>query len=277
MKVLVVGGGYIGRSFAQYAAKKFEVELVDSYGGWKTQPFEGYDSVLFAAGIAHRKESFDKKTLYFEINRDLAIQVAEKAKHSGVKQFVYLSSMSVFGQAKEEISEATQPPTEHNTYYGHSKYEAEIALKNLENENFKIAIIRPPMVYGHNCPGKFATLVRLAKYMPIIPDTKNSRSMIYIDNLCEFLCMKIFETASGEFNPQNGEYVNTAHLIKLVRRLMGRKTLIIPWPINCLGTAFKSLMYAPLHTEKYQKYNLEDSVKLSIHSLTAKRTHGDNK
>jgi UDP-glucose 4-epimerase len=232
MKILVVGTGYIGKNFATYAqnAPRYpfdSVDTTDSREEWKRKNFEGYDSVIFAAGVAHRKQTAKNAALYFEVNRDLAVAVAQKAKNANVPQFIYLSSMAVYGKKEGEISAHTKPNPRHNDNYGTSKYEAENALKNLENGSFKVAIIRPPMVYGKDCPGKFAQLKSIANFLRITPDNNNKRSMIYIDNLSEFLCAVTATGKHGIFCPQDPDYHNTAHLIKEIRRQNGKKTTII--------------------------------------------------
>ncbi|MCL2217950.1 MAG: NAD-dependent epimerase/dehydratase family protein [Defluviitaleaceae bacterium] len=257
-KILIVGaGGYIGESFADYAKARYsaevEIDIADSFDGWKQVSFEGYDSIVFAAGIAHRKQTKENAYLYFAVNRDLAVEVAKKAKSAGVGQFVYLSSMAVYGKKEGEISEDTKANPRHNDYYGLSKFQAERGLKKLESAEFAVAVLRPPMVYGKNCPGKFTQLVKLAKWLVIVPDSSNKRSILYIDNLSEFLCMVIQTRARGIFRPQDEKHVNTAALIRWIRRKMGRKTLIIPgmfWPLRILmafcpplRTAFGSLYY----------------------------------
>ncbi|MCL2577900.1 MAG: NAD-dependent epimerase/dehydratase family protein [Defluviitaleaceae bacterium] len=224
MKILVVGAGYIGKNFAEYASQRFTIDTTDSREGWKEKKFENYSAVIFAAGIAHRKQTKENAQSYFAVNRDLAVAVAEKAKHAKVPQFIYLSSMAVFGKKEGEISAHTKPNPRHNDNYGTSKFDAENALTNLQNTDFKVAIIRPPMVYGENCPGKYRQLVKIATYMPLIPCNKNKRSVIYIDNLSEFLCTVISNRASGIFHPQNDEHVSTSDLIVQIRRENGKNT-----------------------------------------------------
>lgn len=270
MKVLVVGGGYIGSNFAGYARRRgFAVDVVDSREGWKAASFQGYDAVLFAAGIAHRRQTKGNRQLYFQVNRDLALAVQAKAELANVGLFVYLSSMAVYGQRSGEITPHTKPAPKHNDYYGLSKFEAEAAMP-------AAAIIRPPMVYGPGCPGKFASLVRLAKILPVVPDSNNRRSMIYIDNLCEFLCMVIKDGKPGIFCPQNKEYVNTAQLVKLIRATMGKKTFLVSFPMGWLikivppiKAAFGSLYYSAQENAKYKPINLKDSV----HCMFAKRNN----
>jgi UDP-glucose 4-epimerase len=178
--------------------------------------------VLFAAGIAHRKQK--NPDLYFAVNRDLAVAVAEKAKKSGVPQYIYLSSMSVYGKKEGEISANTKPIPRHNDYYGTSKLQAEDALKNLADSEFAVALVRPPMVYGENCPGKYRQLVKIANFLPLVPCNKNKRSVIYIERLSEFLCAVVKNRSQGIFCPS--EYVSTSQLIALIRRQNGKKTVI---------------------------------------------------
>jgi UDP-glucose 4-epimerase len=256
MKILIVGaGGYIGENFAEYATKhkQFDVDIVNSFKGWTRKNFEGYDSVIFAAGIAHRRQNKKNAHQYYAVNRDLAVAVAEKAKASNVPQFIYLSSMAVYGKKEGEISANTEAKPRHNDNYGKSKFEAENALKNLDTGgDFKVAIIRPPMVYGENCPGKYSQLARISKFLRIVPNNNNKRSMIYINSLSEFLCMIITTRENGTFCPQDAEYVNTAKLIAKMRQENGKKTTIIgaAWLISLCSaifppvkTAFASLYY----------------------------------
>lgn len=255
MKVLVVGArGYISRKFAEYARERGEIDVtvVDSREEWKKTPFENFSSVIFTAGIAHRKQTKRNAHLYFDVNYSLAIDVAQKAKTAAVPHFIYLSSMAVFGKKQGEISAYTIPNPRHNDYYGSSKFLAENALINLQTADFSIAIVRPPMVYGSDCPGKFRQLARLAKFLPVCPCNKNKRSVIYIDKLSAFL----FETAknknAGFFHPQDDKYASTSDLVKEIRRKDGKKTVILgmAWFLRvCMAvfppmkTAFGSLYY----------------------------------
>ncbi|MCL1844436.1 MAG: NAD-dependent epimerase/dehydratase family protein, partial [Defluviitaleaceae bacterium] len=100
VKILIVGkGGFIGENFALFAKNKtngvVSADIVDSFDEWTSHNFEDYSAVLFAAGIAHRKQKKSDKQQYFAVNRDLALAVAEKAKKSRVPHFIYLSSLAV--------------------------------------------------------------------------------------------------------------------------------------------------------------------------------------
>lgn len=228
-RILVTGvGSYIGQSLIKYLnqwPKQYQVEGVTTHdGAWKETDFSQYDVVYHTAGIAHRKETKENTHLYYEVNRDLTIAVAGKAKMQGVKQFIFLSSISVYGLDTGVINEAT--PLNPRTHYGKSKLEAEQKLQQLADETFNITILRPPMVYGKNCKGNFQKLVRLVEILPIFPRCNNQRSMIYIDNLSEFVRVCIDKELSGVFFPQNKEYVCTDELVRMIARQKNKPMII---------------------------------------------------
>lgn len=216
-RILITGkNSYVGNSFATWLDKypeKYEVNKMSVRNdGWKQKDFSLYDVVVHVAGIAHRKETKQNKELYFYVNRDLTYEIAKKAKNEGVNQFIFISSMSVYGMDVGIITRETMPHPK--SYYGKSKLEAEKLIRSLHDEKFKITIVRPPIIYGKNCPGNYQRLRRLALKTPIFPKVNNARSMIYIDNLSEFLREIINNNLSGIFIPQNQEYVNISDLVK---------------------------------------------------------------
>lgn len=225
-KVLITGANsYIGRSFRNWLQKFPDQYLIHSISlrdeDWKTTNFSFYDVVFHVAGIAHIKETKKNKDLYFKVNRDLAYEVARRSKANGVKQFIYLSSMSVYGLDCGTINEST--PLRPKSSYGKSKLQAEELIAKLEEEKFKIAIVRPPMVYGEGCKGNYSRLSSLALKIPLFPDIQNQRSMIYIGNLCEFIRILINNESSGIFFPQNKEYVCTSEMVRLIANIHGKK------------------------------------------------------
>jgi len=270
--VLIFGeNSYIGASFAGFAAGTgaHSTAAVGSRGGaWAERSFSGFDSVLYCAGIAHRKAA-DK--LHFEINCDLAVSVAKKAKAEGVRQFVYLSSAAVFGRAAD-IGPSSAPKPE--SAYGASKLKAEKALAALCDGDFAVCILRPPMVYGPGCGGNFPRLTRLAVAAPVFPDIENRRSMIYIENLCHFISESVRGGRAGVFFPQNKEYVSTARLVKLIRQSRGKKTLttrlfntlILPLMrfIPPLEKLFGDMAYHGEPGEYVDYVGFEESVRRSV-------------
>ncbi|GAA0469187.1 NAD-dependent epimerase/dehydratase family protein [Alkalibacillus silvisoli] len=235
-KILVTGvNSYIGASFTKWLSKypdKYLVETISVRGEqWKEQSFKGYDVVFHTAAIVHVKENDTDQ--YYKVNRDLTIELANKAKEEGVKQFIFVSTMGVYGMETGHITNNTIPAPK--TPYAKSKYEAEKHLEELRNHDFHIAIVRPPIVYGRGCPGNYDKLATLASKAPFFPNVNNERSMIYIDNLSEFIRLLIVHEASGLYFPQNKDYVNTTQLAKKVAKAHGKKlkvTSILNWAVS---------------------------------------------
>ncbi len=230
-KILITGANsYIGMSFENYIKEKhsesFLVDTVDMIdGSWREKSFRGYDAVFHVAGIAHQKETKENAPLYYKVNCDLAIETAKKAKADGVGQFLFLSSMSVYGVDSGVIDKNTIPSPKSN--YGKSKYQAELEIKKLSCDTFKVCILRPPMVYGDGCKGNYQSLVKFAQKLPVFPNYKNMRSMIHIDNLSSAVYEYISREMSGIFTPQDSSYVCTSEMVREIGEKMGKKVRLI--------------------------------------------------
>lgn len=225
-KILITGANsYIGMSFEKYIKDNYPndyvvdtVDMID--GSWREKDFSGYDSVFHVAGIAHQKETKQNASLYYTVNRDLAIETAQKAKTNGVKQFIFLSSMSVYGMDIGVITKETVPNPKSN--YGKSKLQAEEGIKELVDGEFKVCILRPPMVYGEGCKGNYQTLVSVAKKFPVFANYKNQRSMIHVVHLSKFVKDMIDKESGGVHQPQDPEYVCTCKMIQNIAKDMGK-------------------------------------------------------
>ncbi len=266
-RVLITGkNSYIGTAFDNWLRKeqsKYKVEIIDTKeSSWKEKDFSGFDVVFHVAGIAHIKETKENQNLYFKVNRDLAYEIAKKAKTEGVKQFVFLSSMSVYGIEKGVIDKHT--PLNPNSAYGKSKMEAEELINQLADDSFAIAIIRPPMVYGNGCKGNYPKLANLALKTPIFPNVDNKRSMVYIDNLSEFIKQLIDNCSVGLFFPQNKEYVNTSEMVRLIAEAHGKNIRLTKLfnPLLCLlkvkmvNKVFGDLVYIKNLSDYKSNYNI---------------------
>ena len=270
-KILITGANsYIGTSFEKYLKENYPddyiVDTVDMKdGAWREKSFAGYDSVFHVAGIAHQKETAENAHMYYAVNRDLAIETAKKAKTDGVKHFVFLSSMSVYGIESGVITRETRlTPKSH---YGKSKAEAEQLIGELSDEFFAVAFVRPPMVYGYGCKGNFQTVVKIVKKLPVFPKVNNSRSMIFIETLCEYVRRYIDESAIGVKLPQNNEYMNTSDMASAIAQKLGKKIflssvlgffvkLLCPC-FSVANKAFGSLVYEREEAQFEQKTNSE--------------------
>ncbi len=239
-KILITGANsYVGVSFENYINQfdGYELYTLDMQNPeWENYNFEGYDVVFHVAGIAHIKETDANRDLYYSVNRDLAIKTAIKAKNSGVRQFILMSTMSVYGKVVGSISKNSDCfPV---NAYGKSKLMADEYISKLEDTNFKVAILRPPMIYGYGCKGNYQLLRKFALKIPVFPEYYNERSMIFVDNLSFFVKELIDNCKSGIFIPQNKEYVSTTEMVKLIAKC-NKKNLIYTKLFNVLIRVFK--------------------------------------
>ncbi|MCT2134617.1 NAD-dependent epimerase/dehydratase family protein [Oceanobacillus kimchii] len=227
-RVLITGkNSYVGNSFADWVKDDSDINVEKislRNGSWRKKDLSEFDVVLHVAGIAHQKETKENKDLYYQINRDLTIELANKAKAEGVSHFVFLSSMSVYGIDTGVIDENT--PLKPNTNYGKSKLEAEKAISTLESSSFNIAILRPPMIYGKGCKGNYIRLSKLARKSFIFPNIPNKRSMIYIDNLSMLIKEILIAEFYGLILLQNKEYVSTSEMVKLIAKEADKKIIM---------------------------------------------------
>ena len=228
-KILITGkNSYVGKSLEQWLGNNPERYSIDTVSlkddSWKEKDLSGYDVVFHVAGIAHVSSDPKMEDLYYKVNRDLTVETAMKAKADGVKQFIFMSSIIVYGDStsnKRVIDKKTLPTP--SNFYGNSKLQAEEGIKPLESDKFKVVIVRPPMIYGKKSKGNYSRLATLAKKTIAFPDIDNERSMLHIDNLCEFIKVMIDEEETGLFFPQNAEYVKTSELVKTISQVHGQK------------------------------------------------------
>jgi len=238
LSILVIGkNGYIGEHIKHWLDKypeKYSTEIVSSMDGeWKNTDFSKFSVVVNTAGIAHINNiTEDMRDMFFSVNRDLAIELASHSKKAGVKQFILFSSMNVYGDRGGTVTnrDATNP----TSFYGQSKFEGDMGALALKDGYFKVASIRPPFVYGKGCKGNYNTISHIARKTPIFPDFKNKKSMIYIDNLCEFVRLLIDDGSGGIYTPQNRELVSTTELVRTVAKCHNHKiwfTKLFNWGI----------------------------------------------
>ena len=285
-KILITGANsYIGTSFEKYIEENFSseygIETIDMIdGSWRDKDFSGYDSIFHVAGIAHSdngKISAEKEKLYYAVNTDLAVETAKKAKADGVKQFIYMSSAIVYGDSApigktKKITKDT--PVSPANCYGDSKVQAENDLNPLNSEKFNVVILRPPMIYGKGSKGNYPLLAKIASLTPVFPYVENERSMLYIENLCEFVRLMVENEEQGIFWPQNAEYSNTSELVKMIAEAHGKKVHLIKGfggalkimskVTGLVNKAFGSLSYdkeLSRYSVDYQKFSVVESIK----------------
>ena len=217
--------------------------------------------------------------LYYAVNTDLTVETAKKAKADGVKQFIFMSSAIVYGNSGpigkgKRITKDT--PVRPANCYGDSKVQAEKGLRKLEDESFKVVILRPPMIYGKGSKGNYPLMSKMAQKLPVFPYVKNRRSMLYIENLCEFIRLMIVNNEQGTFWPQNKEYSNTSEMVRMIGAAHGKNVHLIrgfEWSLKLLGLftgivdkAFGNLYYdkkLSRYKQNYRVCELEESIKRS--------------
>ena len=283
-KILITGANsYIGTSFENYIKQfdGYQIDTVDMIDPkWREKSFVGYDVVFHVAGIAHSdtgKVSEERKQFYYKINTDLTVETAQKAKSDGVSQFIFMSSAIVYGDSapigkSKVITKDT--PTSPANFYGDSKVQAEDGLKKLENDSFKIVVLRPPMIYGKGSKGNYPLLSKFAQKLPFFPYVKNERSMLYIGNLVEFIRLMIENEENGTFFPQNNEYSGTSEMVKAIGATHGKKVRLVKgftWMLKLMShvtglvnKAFGNLSYdmeLSKYKTDYRKFTLEESIK----------------
>ena len=285
-KILITGANsYIGTSFERWLAQwpdRYEIDILDMLSdAWKNRDFSVYDTIFHVAGIAHvdsSKLDDDKKKLYYKVNCELTIEVANKARKEGVKQFVFMSSCIVFGDSsringtKKITSETIPSPT---SIYGDSKLQADIGIQKLQTDSFHVVSLRPPVIYGKDCKGNYPLLSKFARKVPVFPDIKNARSMLHVDNLCECVRLIIDDNALGYFYPQNKEYVNTSLLVKEIAHIYNKNVvltklfnpllILISKRFKIIDKVFGSFVYEKKMSDykdfKYCVYEFEASLR----------------
>lgn len=227
-KVLVVGtGSYIGTSFVKASSNLFDIAMIDSLKPLTIDNFRGFDSVIHVAGIAHVSKKRSMESLYYKVNRDLAIQSATLAKKAGVKQFIFMSSMIVYGGdyriGKPKIITAeTEPHPE--DFYGESKLEADLFIQKMDCDSFHTLVIRTPMVYGKGCKGNYPKMLKLAAHTWLLPKIENRRTVINIDCLVGYFQKYINGNIHGLVFPRDSESFVTYRVMMDFRTDHGKKT-----------------------------------------------------
>lgn len=251
MKTLLITGknGYVANHLAQDLGGKYRILRTDvKTKAWEQEDWSQVDVVIHAAALVHNNQPDATMEDYMKVNYALTKNIAQKAKASGVKQFIFMSTANVYGltgQVGKPVKITAETPIQPHTAYGISKWYAEGALNELASAEFKVAYLRPPMIYGPGAPGNFSRLEKVAKRLPIIPDIQNQRSAIFIEHFTQFVEALIQSENGGVYHPQDGFDLNTTRVIQTIRKIQGQKTLTIPLPnrliksLNHVGIARK--------------------------------------
>ncbi len=280
MKRLLITGstGYLGDAFINQYNYKYIFERF-SLLNQKIEDIklDNIDVILHCAALVHQRIEHSYKK-YYEINVVYPVKLAKVAKQNGVKQFIFISTIAVYGEEKEKLDESTY--CKPITLYGKSKLEAEKQLLELNDDDFVVSIIRSPMIYGKSAPGNIDILVKLVKKIPIIPlgNIQNKRTFIFIQNLCYIINELILQKKSDIFLAADDEPISTSRLIELIAKNLEKKIYLIKIPffeslLKILKPSFHKRLYGSLeidNTITKDKLNLknpyseEEGIKLMI-------------
>ncbi len=278
-KLLITGStGYLGDTFINQYNCKYKFEKF-SLLNQKLEDinFNSIEVVLHCAALVHQKieHPYEK---YHEINVDYPVKLARLAKQNGLKQFIFISTIAVYGEDEEKLDENTicNPITQ----YGKSKLEAEKELFKLNDDDFIVSILRLPMIYGKDAPGNIDSLVKLVKKLPIIPldRIENKRSFISIQNLCYIINEVIMQNQSGIFLASDDEPISTSRLIELIAKNLDKKIYLVKIPfsetlLRLLKPSFHKRLYGSLEVDNSitkeklnlkNPYSVEEGIKLMI-------------
>lgn len=241
--VLLTGAtGFVGKRFVEYNKDSIHIKTM-SFQKWEKNEnhvFENVEAVVHLAGIAHRMERTDPD-LYFKINYHKTCEFADVAKKMGVKHFIFISTIKAFGEQQNIILNEDSPSLPVNAPYGESKLKAEEYLKSIEDENFVISILRPPLIYGPGVKGNLIKFLDLAnKSIPLpFKNVSNRRTMIFLDNFIELINTIAKQKMSGLFLAADKNTISTEYLISEMRKNLQKPSKLFVMPsiiLNILET-----------------------------------------
>jgi len=281
-RILLTGAsGFVGQRFVEmnsdyyeifpYSLRKTKVSEID---------FSKIDAIVHLAGIAHQMQKIDDQ-IYFDVNHKLTVALAKRAKENGVGHFLFMSTIKVFGENFESEILTEQSECKPEDPYGKSKLLAEEELKSIEDESFKVGIVRPPLVYGPRVKGNMIRLIQLAeKSIPLpLGGISNKRTMVFVDNLV-LLCNQITDTkASGVFLAGDKFPISTSKLIETIKSELSNSIsdFKIPSPlVSILGSlkpGIKHRLFGSLQLDTSKtnqqlnfepKYSFEEGIKAMV-------------
>lgn len=257
MKIILSGAnGFIGSYFAHKYRDKYEIEkfsfLNDDFSNLELR---GSDVALHMSALVHQNKNIEAYE-YERVNVAQTLSFAKKAKESGVRHFIFTSSVKVYGEDGIYDENSFCNPRDE---YAKSKLKAEQELQKLECDEFKVSIVRMPLVYGYGAKANIKKLINLIKKMPVLPfgSIDNRRSMVYVGNLCHAIDAVIEKKCSGIFLTCDDEVVSTSSFIKLIAKALGKKVYLLKVPF------FEKLLKAlkpNLHKRLYGSFEIDNTL-----------------
>jgi len=280
-KALLLTGasGFVGSYFLEKYSSKYNIRTFSfRKDSLNKLELNHTDIVFHLSALVHQMGGASKEE-YEKVNVTQTLGLARKAKESGVKHFIFMSTVKVYGEETDGIytEESSCSPEDE---YGKSKLKAECELQKLEDENFKVSIIRTPIVYGYGVKANIKSLISLVNKVSVLPFDKieNKRSIVYIGNLCHLVDEVIIQQKTGVFLASDDEPLSTTKLCELIAKNLDKKVYLVKVPffetlLKLLKPSFYKRLYGSLEVDNSitkEKLNLnnlystEEGIKLMV-------------
>ena len=271
LNILLTGSsGFVGSYFKNKYADNYNISTFSFLNdNFKELKFLRIDAIVHLSALVHQMGGASKEE-YEKINVTQTLDLAKKAKENGVKHFVFMSTVKVYGEetdlAYTELSECNPQDD-----YGKSKLIAEEELLKLEDDSFKVSIVRTPIVYGYGVKANIKNLISLVGKVPILPfgGIENKRSMVYVGNLCHLVDVIIQKKISGVFLASDDKAISTTGLIELIAKELDKKIYLVK---ISFFESFLKLMKPSFHKRLYESLEVDNSLTIKTLFGEAKAT-----
>lgn len=278
--ILLTGSnGFIGSYFKNNYNNKYNINTFSFRSNdLKELKLSSIDTVVYLSALVHQMTGASEDE-YKKINITQTLELAKKAKETGIKHFVFMSTVKVYGEETNNIYTESTPCLPQDNY-GESKLEAEQRLQKLEDANFKVSIIRTPIVYGYGVKANIQNLIKLVSKIPILPfgDIQNKRSMVYIGNLCYLMDQIILQEKSGIFLASDDKSLSTTKFVELIAKYLNKKVYLVNIPffntlLKLVKPSFQKRLYGNLEVDNSKTkdllglknpYSTEDGIRFMI-------------
>ena len=270
MRLLLTGSsGFVGSYFVEKYSDRYDINKFSFLNDdFEELCLDDIDVVVHLSAFVHQMNGAAADA-YEKVNVAQTVDLAQKAKRAGVKQFLFMSTVKVYGEERDEayLENSVCTPKDE---YGKSKLKAEQKLLELEDKGFKIGIIRTPIVYGYGVKANIKNLIDLVKKAPLLPfgEIENRRSMVFLGNLCHLIDEIIVQDENGVFLASDDKPLSTTRFIELIAKSLDKRIILVKIPF------FESLLkfFKPsFHKRLYD--NLEVNNQITKHKLNLKNPY----
>ncbi len=231
MNILMTGAnGFVGRYLCAELSRTHNVRTL-SFSTYESEELEKTDVVVHLAALVHQMKGAPEEE-YFKVNTEKTIILAKRAKECGAKHFIFMSTVKVYGEKTASKPFNEDSPCYPEDAYGQSKLLAEKKLRDMEDANFTVSIVRSPLIYGEHVKANMLNLMKLINKVPILPfgGIFNKRSLVYVGNLVAMIQEIIIQQKSGIFLASDEQPVSTTQLVEILVDAMGKKRMLISLP-----------------------------------------------